>query len=114
MPSRYLRSKILTNDTEFYDFLRKKRGNLKSIKHLATPVLKQLSISERAGLDTTTHVWKYGDRFYNLANRYYSNPEYWWVIAWYNGYPTEFDVRKGDILTIPLNLEKALIALGVY
>jgi len=114
MPSRYIRSRILNNDIEFYEFLRKKRGNVKNINHLDTPILKQPSIIERANLATTNHIWKYGDRFYNLAFQYYKDPEYWWVIAWYNGYPTEFDVRKGDVLSIPLNLEKALFALGVY
>ena len=113
MPSRYLRSKILTNDTEFYDFLRKKRGNLKSIKHLATPVLKQPSISERAGLDTTTHVWKYGDRFYNLAFEYYADPHLWWIIAWYNGYPTEAAIENGAVIEIPIDLEQVSRVLGV-
>jgi len=114
MSSRYIRSKTLDNDTEFYEFLRKKRGNVKSIQHQATPILKHPSALERAKLSTTNHVWKYGDRYCNLAHKYYDDSEYWWVIAWYNGYPTEFDVKTGDVLVIPLNLERALIALGVY
>lgn len=114
MGSRYIRSKILDNDAEFYEFLRKKRGEKNSIQHHATPVLKHPTIIERSKLKTINHVWKYGDRFYNLAHKYYNDPEYWWVIAWYNGYPTEFDIRKGDVLAIPLNLERALFALGIY
>ncbi len=114
MPSRYLRSRIIDNDAEFYEFLRKKRGNVRSIRHHGTPVLRHPSILERSKIKTTNHIWKYGDRYYNLANKYYKDPEYWWIIAWYNGYPTEFDIRKGDVIAIPLNLESALIALGVY
>ena len=114
MPSRYISSRILNNDTEFYEFLRKKRGNVKNIRHLDTPILKQPTIMERANLSTTNHIWGYGDRYYNLAHKYYGDAEYWWIIAWYNGYPTEFDIRKGDVITIPINLEQALFALGVY
>jgi len=57
---------------------------------------------------TTTHVWKYGDRFYNLAQKYYKDPRYWWVIAWWNSYPTEASVRKGTKLLIPVNITDAL------
>tara|TARA_R100001509_G_C4796231_1_gene191504 strand:+ start:146 stop:490 length:345 start_codon:yes stop_codon:yes gene_type:complete len=114
MASRYTKSKIINNDMEFYEFLRKKRGNVKNIQHLPTPILKHPTASDRANLRRTKHIWKYGDRFYNLAYQYYDNPEYWWVIAWYNGYPTEADINTGTVIYIPLNLEKALIALGVY
>ena len=104
----------MNNNTEFYSFLRKKRGNLKNIKHQVTPIIKNPSVSERASLETAGHIWTYGDRFYKLAHKYYNNSEYWWVIAWYNGFPTEADVFPGDVLDIPLNLEKTLMVLGVY
>jgi nucleoid-associated protein YgaU len=114
MASRYNRTAIVDNDIEFYRFLREKRGNVKNIRHQETPILKNPSIIERASLRTTNHIWKYGDRYYNLSHKYYKNPEYWWVIAWYNGYTTEADVYPGDYLQIPLDLEKALMVLGVY
>jgi len=114
MASRYTRSFIVNNDTEFYDFLRKKRGNVKNIRHQETPVMNNPSVADRASLDSAGHIWKYGDRFYNLSFNYYKNPEYWWVIAWYNGYPTEADVKPGDVIQIPLNLEHTLMVLGVY
>jgi len=60
-----------------------------------------------------THIWKYGDRFYNLAHKYYGDPTYWWVIAWYNALPTEADIRIGDVIQIPISLEEARSALGV-
>ena len=114
MASRYTKSKIINNDMEFYEFLRKKRGNVKSIRHLSTPIMKTPTATDRASLARTKHIWKYGDRFYNLAYQYYDNPEYWWVIAWYNGYPTEADITPATVIYIPLNLEKTLMALGVY
>ena len=114
MSTRYTRSQILDNNTEFYEFLRKKRGNTKSISHMSTVVMRHPTMLDRASLKTTAHIWKYGDRFYNLAHKYYDDPEYWWDIAWYNGLPTEADIQNGDAIVIPLNLEKVLMALGVY
>jgi hypothetical protein len=35
------------------------------------------------------------------------------VIAWYNGYPTEADIKKGALIDIPVNLEDALRVLGL-
>lgn len=114
MPTRYTRSRFLENDTEFYEFLRKKRGDATVLKHMATVTMQHPSAIERAGIRSTSHIWKYGDRFYKLAHKYYNNAEYWWIIAWYNGVPTEADVRNGDPLVIPLNIEDVLVALGVY
>ena len=114
MPTRYTKSRFLENDTEFYRFLREKRNNTEVITHMGTVMMKHPSMLDRVNLRTTSHIWKYGDRYYNLAYKYYNNPEYWWIIAWYNGLPTEADVRNGDPLVIPLNIEDVLIALGVY
>ena len=58
-------------------------------------------------------MWKYGDRLYNLAHQYYGNAEFWWIIAWYNGYPTEASIRNGAIIEIPLSLEEVTVALGL-
>ena len=113
MASRYKKSNIINNDMEFYEFLRKKRGNVKAIQHLPTPIMKHPSASERATLSRTKYIWKYGDRFYNLADKYYGDSRYWWVIAWWNSYPTEATVQIGTVLSIPLKLEEALNILGV-
>jgi len=114
MASRYIRIFNVENDSEFYSFLRQKRGDLKNITHQETPILKNPTVAQRAMINTTGYIWKYGDRYYNLAHKYYGKPEYWWVIAWYNGYPTEADILPSDYIEIPLELEQALMILGVY
>ena len=53
-------------------------------------------------------------RLDHLAHKFYENPNYWWVIAWYNAYMTEADVFTGDVIHIPLNLEQALRVLKAY
>ena len=108
---RYNKTGKLLNDSEYYSFLRKKR-NVKQIIQYATPILRNPGVAIRASLHTSTYIWKYGDRFYQLAGKYYGDPRHWWVIAWYNGYPTEVDIWPGDSIEIPLSLEEALKALG--
>ena len=104
-------STIVNNDIDFYRELRERRG-VKKLQHFSTPRLRQPTLGDRINIKTSTHIWKYGDRFYNLAHQYYGDTRYWWVIAWYNGIPTEAEANTGDILEIPLDLEEALIALG--
>jgi hypothetical protein len=112
MGNRYDQFRILNNDSDYYAPLRKSRG-LKNIQHYETPVLHHPGVIERAVTKSETHIWKYGDRFYNLADKYYGNVDFWWIIAWYNGYPTEADIRNGDVIEIPLSLEEATVALGL-
>jgi len=71
------------------------------------------SVLDRAAIETTEHIWKTGDLFYKLAHRFYGNSSYWWIIAWYNGAPTEADLAPGDLLTVPMDLNTALSILGV-
>ena len=65
-----------------------------------------------ANFDTTTHIWKLGDRYHKLASEYYADSELWWVIASYNKKPTEFHLKAGDIVYIPMPLETVLYYMG--
>ncbi len=104
--------KKFANDEEYYSYLRKNR-NVSSITHYETPILKNPTISERMTLVTQQHIWKYGDRLYNLSYQYYGNVTYWWVIAWYNGVALESEILNGDIIDIPIDLKQTLKVLGV-
>jgi hypothetical protein len=110
---RYKSSKIVNNTSDFYSFLRRKRG-VRNIRHYNTPVLHNPTVADRSSIETASHIWSYGDRYYKLASSYYGMPEYWWVIAWWNGRPTEASVQNGTVLQIPLNLEEALTIMGAY
>ncbi len=108
---RYKGTKVFSNSDEYYEYLRRNR-NLKSVDHYATPILKNPTVSERSSIVTTQHIWKYGDRLSNLAYQYYGDVRYWWVIAWYNSTPTEASLNNGDLIAIPIDLEKTLAILG--
>ena len=71
-----------------------------------------------SGLDFDTilvsdYVWKQNDSLHKLSQMFYNTYEYWWVIAWWNSYGVEADVKNGALLTIPINLTDALKVLGV-
>jgi len=105
---RYIRTKVINNDVKYYAPLR--RGK-KNIAHYATPVLRNPTRSQRSSLKTITHIWKYGDRFYKLADQFYGDVRFWWVIAWYNSVPTEANIYNGDVIEIPIDLQSALRVL---
>ena len=86
---------------------------MKGITHYETPILYHPTLRDRIDISTTTHMWSVGDRYYNLAAQYYGDPQLWWVIAWYNGAPTEGDIFPGDLIEIPLDAEEILNLLGV-
>ncbi len=109
--SRYNSETPMVNESEYYDFLKKKRG-LKKIVQFGTPVMFHPGLVSRTLLTTTSYVWATGDHFYKLAHTYYGDSRFWWVIAWYNGYPTEADIKKGALIEIPSNLEDGLRVLG--
>ena len=110
--ARYSNLRILTNNSDYYAHLRKTR-NLKVMRHYETPRLRNPTTIQRAGMTTVTHVWSYGDRFYKMAHKYYADANYWWVIAWYNGVPTEAEIYTGNLIEIPVDLQQALRVLGI-
>lgn len=111
---RYKYTRKFNNNIEFYEFLRKKRNNVKNIVQYETQIMYNPRLGDRVRTVSDSHVWAYGDRFYKLAYQYYGDVNYWWVIAWYNGYMTEADIFPGDTIEIPVELESALKTLGSY
>ena len=110
--ARYRKYRILTNSGEYYKELRDRR-DLKTIRHYETPVISNPSVADRTRLVSNAHIWKYGDRLYKLADQYYNDSRFWWVIAWYNGIPCEAEIPNGTVLAIPVNIEETLKVLGV-
>jgi hypothetical protein len=112
MTSRYDDKIIFKNQNPHYKNFFKERG-VNLIRHFETPIINYPEVSEIATLNTIQHIWAVGDRFYKIAGTYYKNPKYWWVIAWYNQTPTEAHLKLGDLIYIPMPLERALNIFGV-
>ena len=105
--SRFSGRRLLRNELEEYSEFFKER-NIKGITHFGTAVLKYPTVGQVMTLTSVQHVWTSGDRYYKLAAHHYGNPKFWWVIAHYNKKPTEANVRPGDMIYIPLPLEKIM------
>jgi len=110
MPSnakRFTRRFVFTNNKEEYDdvFYRK---DVTQITQYSTPNMTRITAAQRRNITEVSHVWKTGDRYYKLAEKYYGRPRYWWAIALYNNKPTDGHVKLGDTIRIPLPLEKYL------
>ena len=49
-----------------------------------------------------THTYVSGERLDQIADKYYNNPEYWWVIPEFNPEVLDFtDIKPGTLLRIP-------------
>ncbi len=110
MPNRYDNRSIFRNDHESYENLLEERG-VSFIRQYGTPRMSYPTIDDISSFSTAQHIWKVGDKFYKLAIQYYTDPQYWWVIALYNQAPTEASFRVGDLVEIPMPLERVLRTL---
>ena len=105
MPN-YNSKSIALNDSDLYQELFDNRGQPKGITQYKTILFDRKKFSK--DISTTNHIWSMGDRYYKLSYAYYGNYDYWWVIALFNGKPTEGHLEYGDVLKIPTNPESIL------
>jgi nucleoid-associated protein YgaU len=82
------------------------------LSKLATLNIKYPEFSDVLNFDYASHVWSAGDRYYKLSFQHYGDPQYWWVIAWFNKKPTEGHVSAGDIIRVPKPIGEVLSTLG--
>ena len=112
--SRYKRINIINNNDQGY---RKQFASSfkerTAIQHLETSSLVYPSMDDIKGFGYINHIWTMGDKYYKLAHQYYGEPEYWWVIAWFNKKPTEHHIALGDLIKIPTPLNDVLDSMGI-
>ena len=104
--SRYKNTDIKKNVSALYKKLRKERGLPDALVQYETNRQAAPTVDEIKVLNNMGHIWTTGDRLYKLADKHYSDPELWWIIAWYNNKPTEAHFKVGDLIQIPLPLER--------
>jgi len=101
------------NDARSYQEYFKKRNMLSEIMQYETPMLSNVTTDEQEeSLTVESYMWKTGDRLYKLAQTYYNDPSYWWIIAWYNLKPTEHHFQAGDVIDIPMPLQQIMLFLN--
>ena len=109
--SRYKNTGTVNNDTAEHSDSAARRGR-GFIRHHRSVRMKDISVEESKRIVHKFHVWKQSDRFWKLSNKYYGDPEYWWVIARYNELPTESHLDNGDTIVIPFPLQATLRIMG--
>jgi nucleoid-associated protein YgaU len=107
MPVRNNKRTIRINDNELYEEIFEGRS-VKFIRQYLTMEINYPTPDQQMALQSVSHVWAIGDRFYKLAHEFYGDSRFWWVIAWYNKKPTEGHVQIGDVLAIPQPLSRVL------
>jgi len=105
--SRYLTRMTAINEEEQYLKMLDDRG-VTSVRQYRTLEKEVYEDDVYESIETVNHVWKYGDMYWRLANTFYGDSTYWWVIASFNKRPTESHNKIGDTLKIPINLADAL------
>jgi len=107
MFSRYDDRIIMVNRHDRYKELFQQRG-VKYIRQYNTATLRYPTENEIAALDVLGHAWAIGDRYYKLADKHYGDSRFWWVLAWFNQKPTEAHIDLGEVVYVPLPLERVL------
>ena len=107
--SRYRKIGTVRNAKEQYEEFFEPRGVKSVLQHRSVEVFEPVPAGT---LNYEMRVWKQADRFWKLAQEYYQDPRYWWVIAQFNQKPTEAHLSNGDIIIIPMPLQPALASMG--
>ena len=109
---RYIKNRIFENAGEAYRRYLKKRGIKKIIQHDTTK-FRHPELKDLANFDRINYIWKTGDRYYKLADKYYGSAEDWWIIAWFNKKPTENHIKVGDVVLVPRSLTEIVNIIGL-
>jgi len=107
--SRYSGRRKGINEEEMYEDVLSRRG-VNQIVQYTTPRFKQITDEDKLRIRTQDYTWRSGDKFWRIATENYGDATLWWIIAQFNGKPTEQHLDPGDIIKIPLELS---IVLGV-
>jgi hypothetical protein len=112
--SRYKQSEIFKNKDDDYRKLYKERFKGRRVLPQTTAAkLNYPQFEDVLEFTYANHIWSIGDRYYKLANFYYGDPEYWWLVAWFNKKPTEQHIKLGDVIRVPLPLIAVLNSVGL-
>ena len=111
MTSRYDGRMIALNGDEIYAEIFNRRA-VGFVNQYTSPRLRYPTQEEMNSLTLISYSWKMGDKLYKVADQYYNDSTLWWVIAWFNKYPTEAAIKIGFTIQVPMPLERALQVLG--
>ena len=98
--SRYSKHKTVYNSEPIFKQLLDER-QIKTIKHYRLRTNTSLSQEFLDSLDYIEIIWDYTSKLSKISNRFYGDPNLWWIIGLVNKKPTDFHWSIGDIVKIP-------------
>lgn len=104
---RYKRVKIFENNDLLYKNKLLEKDKL-FFRQYESVKMKEVLEEDYDKFDIKSHTWTQGDTLEKLSSRFYGNPRYWFLIAYYNSKPTEYSLENGETIYIALPLEKIL------
>ena len=91
----------LANDTDVIKDFLNKTGAIK-VDHISPVYFGDPVAAEfLEDIEYVTHIFSVGDRLSKLAHEHYGDARKWWILAWFNGKPTDFHCKIGDKIRIP-------------
>jgi nucleoid-associated protein YgaU len=66
-----------------------------------------------SGVNTKDYVWQFGDRLDKVSSKFYSDDQYWWLIALVNNILYPLSIQPGTTLKIPSDVMPILERLNM-
>lgn len=107
MINRLINRKIFDNNYKLYGDYLEERG-LNKIQQYNSGFIKYPSELQLKKIAYKEHIWVTGDRLYKLSNLYFGDPKNWWIILVFNKIGSEVNIKQGDIIRIPVDLQDIL------
>ena len=112
--SRYNETKTIhNNDLGYAEVFAERYNKRTSLPQYETINLEYPTAEDLSRFAFKNEIWKRGDRLHKYAEKYYGDPTYWWVIAWFNKKPTEAHIKTGELIKIPTPVEEILNYYGL-
>ena len=110
MDNRYKNlTKFANNSDEYSEFFEYK--GIKNPVQNVTFKMNNISKIDLSKLNFVFHLYKSGEKLYNISNKYYGAPEYGWMILLTNQISDQNKLYDGKYLKIYVPLETLLGAI---
>lgn len=102
-------NKFINNTEEYSSFFEERQMNPPA--QVGTFKINEDMTSNISSLNYVFHKYRVGERLYNISNKYYGDPSYWWLILLTNKLENHFQLYDGIPLKIYLPLQSVLGAV---
>lgn len=110
--SRYKKMDIIKNNDQDYKKVFSSRFGSNGLLQYSTSNFRIPTEQEMLDTEYMNEVWGLGKRLYKMSHQYYGDSQYWWLIALFNNISTEAEIKFGDVIKVPVPLDRTLNLYG--